>query len=781
MTTVKITTVSSEAGDFLEILGSDGNDSLTGGTGFDYINGNAGDDTVFGGAGNDQLYGGKDTDTAQYSGSYSNFTVTPIFNSVGEYAVASYEVKDWSGTEGSDKVELEYLTFNNNQTKILLGTDGVIKIIYNNEPTTITTTYSSGVTSNNGILQGTSASDSMDGGKGNQTLIGGGGNDTLSGGYGYDIAQYSGAYSDYTIKILYENITGALAGYQVEDNTGAEGTDTISSEVEYLSFDSGLSLYLYYYGTFQLINRAPIGSVEITGTNKSGQTLTASNSLEDSDGIGPITYQWQISPDFANWSDFATGSTVTLSTSVIDFYVRVTASYTDMSGKKESFTRSLRESIQSDVRTILGTNGNDNLIGTSGNDLIFGQTGDDLFTGSAGDDSIYGDAGTDTAQYSGVYSNFSVKALYEGKNEAFSGYQVKDNTGTEGTDTIYTDVEYLSFNSGKSIYFLNNGSITPLNNSPTGTVEIAGTTKSGQVLTASHSLADSDGLGAVTYQWQASPDGTAWSDLATGSTVTLSSAVLGLKLRVTASYTDKLGTKESVSSTATDAIELGMNVINGTSAQDNLTGTSAIDLISAGSGNDLITGSTGNDTIDGGAGVDTLSYSGTYASFSIANGTDGVLTFTHSKFGSDSVTDVERFQFTDQYFANDVSGAAGNAAKVITAAFGKAYVPQFLAIGLTLTDAGQSIDALCETVTNDKLVETIAGDSSTNAYVTVIFQNVLDRAPNILELNTYASMINDGSVTRLELLKLASHHSMVSDTVNALNVGLIGIPYAPGI
>lgn len=447
------------------------------------------------------------------------------------------------------------------------------------------------------------------------------------------------------------------------------------------------------------------------------------------------------------------------------------------------------------INYITGTVNNDTLQGTSANDYISGNEGDDTLIGGPGNDRLDGGYGVDTAQYSGPYSNFTVTALYEGKNGDFSGYQVKDNTGAEGTDsipvtTVYnisTNIEYLTFNKNQTKVLLgSSGSIsvvsnsTRTNNTPTGSVMVSGTTKSGQVLTASNSLSDSDGLGSITYQWQSSSDGNTWSDLTTGSTITLSNAVVGLRLRVTATYIDLLGTKESIYSTTTDAIQSGANVINGTAGNDNLVGTSTVDMISAGAGNDLITGSVGNDTIDGGTGVDTLTYSGTYATFSVANGANGVLTLASSKFGSDSVINVERFKFSDKCFANDVSGSAGNAAKAITAAFGKAYVPQFLAIGLTLADSGQSIDNLCETVTNAKLVESISGDSSTNGYVAAVFKNVVGRAPNLLESNSFVSMIDSGSISRLGLLELAAKHSMVSDTVNSLNVELLGIPYDPG-
>jgi hypothetical protein len=229
-----------------------------------------------------------------------------------------------------------------------------------------------------------------------------------------------------------------------------------------------------------------------------------------------------------------------------------------------------------------------------------------------------------------------------------------------------------------------------------------------------------------------------------------------------------------------DFFKTTTNTTTGTAQNDTLPGTSGDDVINAGDGNDVVTGSAGNDTIDGGTGIDTLSFAGTYATFSVSQGANGAVKLTNSKFGTDNVTNLERFKFSDVHFANDLSGSAGNAAKVITAAFGKAYVPQFLAIGLTLADSGQSIEALCETVTANKLVESIAGDSSTNAYVAALFKNVVGRAPNILELNTFAGMLETGSISRLGLLELAATHSMVSDTVNALSVELVGIAYEPG-
>jgi hypothetical protein len=89
------------------------------------------------------------------------------------------------------------------------------------------------------------------------------------------------------------------------------------------------------------------------------------------------------------------------------------------------------------------------------------------------------------------------------------------------------------------------------NDAPTGTVTITGTPTQGQVLTASNTLDDIDGLGTITYQWKA--DGTNIAD-ATSSTYTLTQAQVGKAITVLASYTDLLGAAESKVSSATTAV-----------------------------------------------------------------------------------------------------------------------------------------------------------------------------------------------------------------------------------
>jgi uncharacterized delta-60 repeat protein len=87
-------------------------------------------------------------------------------------------------------------------------------------------------------------------------------------------------------------------------------------------------------------NRAPTGTVTITGTPTQGQTLTAANTLVDPDGIptsgsGAISYQWRA--DGAPISGATTG-TFTLTEAQVGKAITVTARYTDNFGQAESVT-----------------------------------------------------------------------------------------------------------------------------------------------------------------------------------------------------------------------------------------------------------------------------------------------------------------------------------------------------------------------------------------------------------------------------------------------------------
>ncbi|TAN47255.1 MAG: hypothetical protein EPN21_18120 [Methylococcaceae bacterium] len=138
-----------------------------------------------------------------------------------------------------------------------------------------------------------------------------------------------------------------------------------------------------------------------------------------------------------------------------------------------------------------------------------------------------------------------------------------------------TDFALARYNSNGSLDSTFNGTATAANHEPTGTVTISGNPVVGQTLRASDTLADADGLGAISYQWKAGSVA-----VGTGASYTLTSASVGKKITVIASYVDDGGTAESKASAATAAV----------TAQSANTGNPGF---SVNSGGDLVTGEDG--------------------------------------------------------------------------------------------------------------------------------------------------------------------------------------------
>jgi Ca2+-binding RTX toxin-like protein len=155
------------------VLGLAGNDTINVAGGNDGIDGGAGNDTLIGGGGNDRLVGGAGTDTASYGGLAAvtvNLGSTAAQNTVGAGTDTISTVENLIGSSGSD------------------------------------------------TLTGSAGANRIDGASGNDTIRGLGGNDVLIGGAGTDTVSYAGTAA---VKV---NL-----GVTVAQNTVGAGTDTIST------------------------------------------------------------------------------------------------------------------------------------------------------------------------------------------------------------------------------------------------------------------------------------------------------------------------------------------------------------------------------------------------------------------------------------------------------------------------------------------------------------------------------------------------------------------------
>ena len=130
-------------------------------------------------------------------------------------------------------------------------------------------------------------------------------------------------------------------------------------------------------------DNAPTGSVNITGSFMQGQTLTASNTLADLDGLGSIAYQWYANGIAIN---SATAGNYLLTVAEVGKTVTVVASYHDGSNALEAVSSAPTNTILSASVNLVGTAGIDTLTGGNGNDTLNGGASVDKLDGRNGSD-----------------------------------------------------------------------------------------------------------------------------------------------------------------------------------------------------------------------------------------------------------------------------------------------------------------------------------------------------------------------------------------------------------
>ncbi|MEL6979362.1 MAG: cadherin domain-containing protein [Pseudomonadota bacterium] len=113
--------------------------------------------------------------------------------------------------------------------------------------------------------------------------------------------------------------------------------------------------------------------------------------------------------------------------------------------------------------------------------------------------------------------------------------------------------------------------------------------------------------------------------------------------------------------TFTDASVAETSITGGT-GNDNITGHADGGDLRGAAGNDTLTGGAGNDTLDGGDGADVAVFSGAFADYTITE-SGGTFTVVHDSGGADgtdTVTSIETFRFTDGDVAVFTGGAGGD-------------------------------------------------------------------------------------------------------------------------
>lgn len=308
------------------------------------------------------------------------------------------------------------------------------------------------------------------------------------------------------------------------------------------------------------VNDLPTGTLTIPGIAKQGLALTINGTLADPDGLGPVAYRWQRDGGVAGWQDIAnaTAASYTPAQADVGHALRAVASYTDAYGTGESVVSTATPPVANVNDAPTGTL---LLAGTpkQNQPLTVQDTLDDV--DGLGDRLYVWQRSNSTGGWTTIPS--AAGPAYT-PTQADVGLRLR-------AVASYTD----GLGTGESVASPATVAVVNDNDLPTGSVTLAGTASQGQPLTASNSLADSDGLGTVNYTWQRYL-GASWSSIAgaTSARYTPVQADVGHYVRAVASYLDGLGTTEQVASDATDFVAnvndpaTGSIVVSGNPIQD---------------------------------------------------------------------------------------------------------------------------------------------------------------------------------------------------------------------
>ena len=276
-------------------------------------------------------------------------------------------------------------------------------------------------------------------------------------------------------------------------------------------------------------NDLPTGSVTLSGEAIEGQVLSLDTStIADADGLGDFSISWLRDGETISG---ATSSNYTLTQQDVGASVSGKVTYVDGGGITESLATSATAIIENvnDAPTgsiiISGSNSEGSTLTLDTSSVVDEDgLGSLIIVWKAGDTAI---AGANTSTYiltsSEIGKTISAQVSY---------------TDGQGASETLTSASTLI--------------VTNVNTEPTGSLRITGTTAQGETLTAdTSSIADADGLGALSYQWLR--DGTKITG-ETNSSYTTVDADVGAKLSATVTYTDLQGTAETLTSASTTAI-----------------------------------------------------------------------------------------------------------------------------------------------------------------------------------------------------------------------------------
>jgi hypothetical protein len=282
-----------------------------------------------------------------------------------------------------------------------------------------------------------------------------------------------------------------------------------------------------------LVNDAATGDVSIAGGLVQGQTLTASNNLQDANGMAEVRYQWLAD---GKAIEGATSANLVLAQAQVGKAISVQASFKDLAGTMETVRSVSTAAVANVDEATTGT------LGIAG----VAQDGKQLAAVTAG---LVDSDGLGSYAYQWQTRIDSEWRDLQGATKATLDLTQAHVGQTLRLRAVHTDLGGYSATLTSDIVNVLNA-----NDAATGAVTLDGVAQQRSVLRADTStIADVDGLGTLHYHWESQTSTGAWTTIAgaNASTLALTADLGNQKLRSVVSFTDGFEATETLTSGAT--------------------------------------------------------------------------------------------------------------------------------------------------------------------------------------------------------------------------------------